>query len=193
MALRHRLEPIEHASMLRYTLGSHYPSARNASVLVGLFDQNNETHVAFIRRASTLRAHSGEIAFPGGAADVSDVSPIVTALREAQEEIGLDPSRVEVLGIMPPVFTVVSNFLITPVVAYLPEGPGKLQLQMSEVAEIILLPLQGLANPAIFHTEQWMQDNVPHTVYFFDYASYRIWGATARMLNTLLELLRDAY
>jgi 8-oxo-dGTP pyrophosphatase MutT (NUDIX family) len=162
-------------------------------VLVGLFDQNNETHVAFIRRASTLRAHSGEIAFPGGAADVSDVSPIVTALREAQEEIGLDPSRVEVLGIMPPVFTVVSNFLITPVVAYLPEGPGKLQLQMSEVAEIILLPLQGLANPAIYHTEQWMQDNVPHTVYFFDYASYRIWGATARMLNTLLELLRDAY
>lgn len=193
MALRHRLEPVEHASMLRYTLGSHYPSARNASVLVGLFDQNNETHVAFIRRASTLRAHSGEIAFPGGAADVSDVSPIVTALREAQEEIGLDPSRVEVLGIMPPVFTVVSNFLITPVVAYLPEGPGKLQLQMSEVAEIILLPLQGLANPAIYHTEQWMQDNVPHTVYFFDYASYRIWGATARMLNTLLELLRDAY
>lgn len=193
MALRHRLEPIEHASMLRYTLGSHYPSARNASVLVGLFDQNNETHVAFIRRASTLRAHSGEIAFPGGAADVSDVSPIVTALREAQEEIGLDPSRVEVLGIMPPVFTVVSNFLITPVVAYLPEGPGELQLQMSEVAEIILLPLQGLANPAIYHTEQWMQDNVPHTVYFFDYASYRIWGATARMLNTLLELLRDAY
>jgi len=193
MALRHRLEPIEHASMLRYTLGSHYPSARNASVLVGLFDQNNETHVAFIRRASTLRAHSGEIAFPGGAADVSDVSPIVTALREAQEEIGLDPSRVEVLGIMPPVFTVVSNFLITPVVAYLPEGPGKLQLQMSEVAEIILLPLQGLADPAIYHTEQWMRDNVPHTVYFFDYASYRIWGATARMLNTLLELLRDAY
>jgi 8-oxo-dGTP pyrophosphatase MutT (NUDIX family) len=193
MALRHRLEPVEHASMLRYTQGSHYPSARNASVLVGLFNQNNETHVAFIRRASTLRAHSGEIAFPGGAADVSDVSPIVTALREAQEEIGLDPSRVEVLGIMPPVFTVVSNFLITPVVAYLPEGPGKLQLQMSEVAEIILLPLQGLANPAIYHTEQWMQDNVPHTVYFFDYASYRIWGATARMLNTLLELLRDAY
>jgi 8-oxo-dGTP pyrophosphatase MutT (NUDIX family) len=193
MALRHRLEPVEHASMLSYTLGSHYPSARNASVLIGLFDQNNETHVAFIRRASTLRAHSGEIAFPGGAADDSDVSPIVTALREAQEEIGLDPSRVEVLGIMPPVFTVVSNFLITPVVAYLPEGPGKLQLQMSEVAEIILLPLQGLADPAIYHTEQWMRDNVPHTVYFFDYASYRIWGATAGMLNTLLELLRDAY
>ena len=193
MALRQRLEPIEHAGMLRDILESHYPSARNASVLIGLFDKNNETYVSFIRRASTLRAHSGEIAFPGGAADVSDVSPIITALREAQEEIGLDPSRVEVLGIMPPVFTTVSNFLITPVVAYLPEGPGTLRLQVSEVAEIILLPLQGLADPAIYHTEQWVRDNVPHTVYFFDYGSYRIWGATARMLNMLLGLLRDAY
>ncbi len=193
MALRQRLEPIEHADLLKDTLESYRPTARKASVLLGLFEQNNETYLTFIRRASTLRAHSGEIAFPGGATDVNDLSPIVTALREAQEEIGLDPSRVEVLGIMPPVFTVVSNFLITPVVAYLPEGPGTLQLQTSEVAEVIFLPLQGLADPAIYHTEQWVRDEVPHTVYFFEYVSYRIWGVTARMLNTLLELLQEAH
>ena len=162
-------------------------------MLIPLFDENNETLVSFIRRASTLRAHSGEIAFPGGAADDSDVSPIVTALREAQEEIGLAPSRVEALGIMSPVFTVVSNFLITPVVAYLPEGPGTLQLQVSEVAEIIFLPLQGLADPSIYHTEQWLREDVSHTVYFFDYGTYRIWGATARMLTMLLDLLRGTY
>ena len=193
LALRQRLEPIKRAGLLKDEHQKHYPSARNASVLIGLFDENNEIYISFIRRASTLRAHSGEIAFPGGAADDSDVSPIVTALREAQEEIGLVPSRVEALGIMSPVFTVVSNFLITPVVAYLPEGPGTLQLQMSEVAEIILLPLQGLADPTIYHAEQWMRDNVPHTVYFFDYGSFRIWGATAYMLKTLLALLRDTY
>lgn len=192
VALRQRLEPIERAELLKDAQESYRPNARKASVLLGLFDQNNETYLTFIRRANTLRAHSGEIAFPGGATDMDDVSPIVTALREAQEEIGLDPSRVEVLGIMPPVFTVVSNFLITPVVAYLPEGPGTLRLQTSEVAEVILLPLQGLADPAIYHTEQWVRDEVPHTVYFFEYGSYRIWGATARMLNTLLELLQDA-
>ncbi len=192
MALRQRLEPIERAELLKDAQESYRPNARKASVLLGLFDQNNETYLTFIRRANTLRAHSGEIAFPGGATDMDDVSPIVTALREAQEEIGLDPSRVEVLGIMPPDFTVVSNFLITPVVAYLPEGPGTLRLQTSEVAEVILLPLQGLADPAIYHTEQWVRDEVPHTVYFFEYGSYRIWGATARMLNTLLELLQDA-
>jgi 8-oxo-dGTP pyrophosphatase MutT (NUDIX family) len=190
-ALRERLEPIEYADAPGDSLESNRSSARKASVLLGLFDQNNETYLAFIRRASTLRAHSGEIAFPGGATEVNDVSAIGTALREAQEEIGLDPSRVEVLGIMPPVFTVVSNFLITPVVGYLPEGPGILRLQMSEVAEVILLPLQGLADPAIYHTEQWVRDGVRHTVYFFDYGSYRIWGATARILNTLLEMLRD--
>jgi len=193
LALRQRLEPIKCAGLLKDEHQKHYPSARNASVLIGLFDENNEIYISFIRRASTLRAHSGEIAFPGGAADDSDVSPIVTALREAQEEIGLAPSRVQALGIMSPVFTVVSNFLITPVVAYLPEGPGTLQLQLSEVAEIIFLPLQGLADPEIYHTEQWVRDDVLHTVNFFDYGSYRIWGATARMLIMLLELLRDAY
>ena len=193
LALRQRLEPTQRAEMMKDALVKQYPSARNASVLIALFDENNETYLSFIRRASTLRAHSGEIAFPGGAADVSDVSPIVTALREAQEEIGLAPTRVEVLGIMAPVFTVVSNFLITPVVAYLPEGPGTLQLQISEIAEIIFLPLQGLADPSIYHTEQWLREDVSHTVYFFDYGTYRIWGATARMLTMLLDLLRGTY
>jgi 8-oxo-dGTP pyrophosphatase MutT (NUDIX family) len=190
IALRERLESVEHANKLGDALEGYCPTARKASVLVGLFDRDNDTYITFIRRASTLRAHSGEIAFPGGAVDLSDVSPIMTALREAQEEIGLDPSRVEVLGALRPVFTVVSNFFITPVVAYLPEGPGTLQLQASEVEEVILLPLQGLADPAIHHTEEWVRDGVPHTVYFYDYGSYRIWGATARMLNALLELLR---
>ena len=193
LALRQRLEPIQHAGLMKDAQQKQYPSARNAAVLITLFDENDETYISFIRRASTLRAHSGEIAFPGGASDIGDVSPIVTALREADEEIGLTSSRVEVLGIMPTVFTVVSNFLITPVVAYLPEGPGPLQLQESEVSEIIFLPLQGLANPAIYHAEQWVRYNVPHTVSFFDYGVYRIWGATAHILMMLLELLKEAH
>ena len=193
LTLRKRLERIQHAESMIDAQQKQYPSARNAAVLITLFDKDEETYISFIRRASTLRSHSGEIAFPGGASDISDVSPIVTALREAHEEIGLTSSRVEVLGIMPSVFTVVSNFLITPVVAFLPEGPGPLQLQESEVSEIIFLPLKDLANPAIYHTEQWVRDNVPHIVSFFDYGDYRIWGATAHMLMMLLELLKEAH
>ncbi len=193
LALRQRLAPVQRAGVLKDAYAQQFPSARNASVLIPLFEQNNETYITFIRRASSLRAHSGEIAFPGGAMDDSDASPIATALREAEEEIGLAPSRVEVLGIMSPVFTVVSNFLITPVVAYLPAGPGSLQLQASEVAEIIFLPLQGLVDPSIYHTEEWIRNNESHTVYFYDYGTYRIWGATARIFTMLLELLRKAY
>ncbi len=193
LALRQRLAPVQRAGVLMDAFEQQFPSARNASVLIPLFEQNNETYIAFIRRASSLRAHSGEIAFPGGAMDDSDASPIATALREAEEEIGLAPSRVEVLGIMSPVFTVVSNFLITPVVAYLPAGPGSLQLQVSEVAEIIFLPLQGLVDPSIYHTEEWIRNNESHTVYFYDYGTYRIWGATARIFTMLLEVLRKAY
>jgi 8-oxo-dGTP pyrophosphatase MutT (NUDIX family) len=188
-ALRTRLEPVERAYQLRDALEGQRPDARKAAVLIGLFEHGVETTLAFIRRASTLRAHSGEIAFPGGAVDATDVSPVEAALREAQEEIGLHPSRVEVLGVIPPVFTVVSNFLITPVVAFLPQGPGTLRLQASEVAELLFLSLHGLADPAIAHTEEWTRDGQARTVYFYDYGPYRIWGATARMLNGLLGLL----
>jgi 8-oxo-dGTP pyrophosphatase MutT (NUDIX family) len=113
----------------------------------------------------------------------------MTALREAQEEIGLDPGRARVLGRLAPVFTVVSNYLIVPVVALLPEGLGELRLQESEVTELIVVPLLALAEPAIMHTEEWMRNGVARTVYFYDYGSYRIWGATARVLTSLLNLL----
>ena len=187
--LRKRLEPVERVDMLSDALEGQLPYARKAAVLLGLYEQEGEPTILFIRRSSTLRAHSGEIAFPGGGVDQTDSSPIMAALREAQEEIGLDPARVEVLGVLQPVFTVVSNYLVIPVVAFLPRGLGTLQLQASEVTEIILAPLHDLTNPDIFHTEEWMRVVRTRTVYFYDYGSYRIWGVTARILNELLETL----
>ncbi len=187
--LQQRLPPVERADTLIDAVEGQRPNARKAAVLLALFEQENVPYLAFIRRASTLRSHSGEIAFPGGGVDATDTSPAMTALREAYEEIGLEPARVEVLGVLPPVFTVVSNYLITPVVAYLPQGLGTMQLQASEVTELILAPLHALANPAIAHTEQWVRGGMTRTVYFYDYDSYRIWGATGRILSMLLELL----
>jgi 8-oxo-dGTP pyrophosphatase MutT (NUDIX family) len=117
----------------------------------------------------------------------------MAALREAQEEIGLEQGRAEVLGLLQPVFTVVSNYLIVPVVAYLPQGLGTLQLQAAEVTEIILASLSGLIDPSVthFHTERWSRDGRARIVYFYDYGEYRIWGATARILNGLLEVLSN--
>src|SRR6266566_6534273 len=140
-AVRERLEPLESADISVDAVEGQLPHARKAAVLLGIFEQDGQSTLIFIRRSSTLRAHSGEIAFPGGGVEPTDHSPIMAALREAQEEIGLDAARVEVLGMLHPVFTVVSNYLIVPVVAFLPEGLGTLQLQTSEVTEIILASL----------------------------------------------------
>ena len=189
--LRLCLSSVEHAETQVDEFEGALPGVRRAAVLVPLFEQGGEASLAFIRRAATLRSHSGEIAFPGGSVDPTDASLVMTALREAEEEIGLKPSNVEVLGVLPPIATVVSNFLITPVVAFLPHGLGELRLQTSEVHEMLLFPLRGLSDPAILHTEQWTRDNVTRVVYFYDYASHCIWGATGRILNILLKLLRD--
>ena len=185
-ALREGLEPVERAEMLVDLVEGRRPEARKSAV----FELDGEIALVFIRRALTLRNHSGEIAFPGGRTDPTDLSPVMTALREAQEEIGLEPAHVQILGVSAPVFTVVSNYVITPVVAFLPHGLGQLQLQTSEVAEVILIPLRELANPAIAHTELWQRGGVMRKVFFYDYGPYRIWGATGRMLDALLALLR---
>lgn len=187
--LHERLAPVEQVSFLSDAIEGQRPNARKAAVLIALFEQEQEIYLTFIRRASTLRAHSGEIAFPGGGVDSTDTSPIMTALREAREEIGLNPSRVEVLGVLPPVFTVVSNYLVMPVVAFLSHGLGNLSLQESEVAELLLLPWRGLADPTIAHTEEWTRGGMTRTVYFYDYGQYRVWGATARILSTLLDVV----
>jgi 8-oxo-dGTP pyrophosphatase MutT (NUDIX family) len=188
--LRQRLYPASMAESLIDAIEGVQEEARKSAVLLPLFVQDGVLHLTLIRRASTLRAHGGEIAFPGGQVEPSDTSLLMTAVRETHEEIGLDPTRIEILGVLPPVFTVVSNYLITPVVAFLPQGPGTLKLQESEVAELLIIPLPKLADPAIAYTEQWTRNSRTRTIHFYDYNSQRIWGATGRILMMLLELLK---
>lgn len=189
--LREHLMPVGHKKTLIDANEGELPHARRAAVLLPLFELHGETYLLFIRRSRTLRSHGGEIAFPGGKIEPGETFPVMTALREAHEEIGLEPARVEILGVLPPVFTVLTNYLITPVVAYLPLGPGHLTLQPSEVTEVIQLPLRGLADPAIAHTEQWVHGGKARTVYFYNYHVYNIWGATGRMFSMLLTLLQE--
>jgi len=96
---------------------------------------------------------------------------------------------VEILGPLPVVFASVSNYLIAPYVGWLGNGLPVMRINGAEVTEVIVAPLPELARPEIYHTEKWVRYGTSHTVHFFDYGTSRIWGATGRMLYSLLKLL----
>jgi 8-oxo-dGTP pyrophosphatase MutT (NUDIX family) len=177
--------------------GSHAPEIRfvNAAVLAILFEEDGEARLIFTRRSSTLRAHRGEVSFPGGRLD-SGESPVAAALREANEEVALSPDLVTVAGWIHPVLTMVSGSLIMPVVATVPSRPH-LVASPSEVERVFDVALGDLADPDIFHEERWgIPDRVipgspdnTFAVWFFEVAGEMIWGATARMIHELLSIV----
>ncbi len=164
---------------------------RPAAVLVPLFWQNHQWQVLYIRRAAVDGyLHSGQVAFPGGGQDPQDLSPEDTALREAQEEIGLPPQQARILGRLP-LFRTISNYVVTPVVAQV-DWPFPLRLSHTEVSRVFHVPLQWLADPAHQQVRESSFANgmtIP-LIYFEPYDGEVIWGATARITETLLKALR---
>lgn len=166
-------------------------AAKVAAVLAPIYAQNGRPHLLFTQRSLAVSRHRGEISFPGGSRDVTDGTLQQTALRETAEELGMDSAGVEVLGTLPSVFTSVSNYLIVPYVGWLGAGPPAVVPNIAEVAEVIQASLAALADPAIYHAELWRRGSTEHLVHFYDYGPYRIWGATGRMLHSLLSLLPE--
>jgi 8-oxo-dGTP pyrophosphatase MutT (NUDIX family) len=170
-------------------------SGRPAAVLVALFEEAGETRVILTVRSSRLRSHTGEVAFPGGRLDPGE-SVEDGARREADEEIGLDPSAVEIIGRLNTMPTVSSHTLMTPVVAVLADRPS-LVAEPDEVARIFDVALAELLADGVFAEEWWTvlgrpgsdgDDGGGFPVWFFHAAGETIWGATARVLVELLCL-----
>lgn len=160
---------------------------RPASVLVPIVQRPRELMVLLTRRTAHLKSHSGQIAFPGGRAEPHDASPEATALREAQEEIGLAPRHVEVLGKLSDYHTR-TDFRVTPVVA-LVAPQFELRLDAHEVDEAFEVPLSFLLDPA-HHERHWREFQGRRVGYFaIPYRDYYIWGATAAMLVNLYRFL----
>jgi 8-oxo-dGTP pyrophosphatase MutT (NUDIX family) len=160
---------------------------RPASVLVPIVQRPQELSVLFTRRTAHLRDHSGQISFPGGRAEPHDASPEATALREAEEEIGLQPQRIEVLGKLSDYHTR-TDFRVTPVVGLV--APGfELRLDAREVEEVFEVPLSFLLDPA-HHERHWREFQGRRVHYFaIPYRDYYIWGATAGMLVNFYRFL----
>jgi 8-oxo-dGTP pyrophosphatase MutT (NUDIX family) len=169
--------------------GPNVEGSQAAAVLVPLYERDGETWVIFIKRPETMSTHRGEIAFPGGKFDPGvDPDLRVTALREAHEEIGLDPDRVEVVARLDGIGTVASRFTITPFVGFLVERP-ELTPSPSEVVRILEVPLSVLLDPDVYREEHWDTQAADFDVHFYDLDDETVWGATARILTTFLAYL----
>jgi 8-oxo-dGTP pyrophosphatase MutT (NUDIX family) len=161
-----------------------------ASVLVGIVTREKPTLI-LTERTTHLSTHSGQVALPGGKRDATDRDEAHTALREAQEEVGLDPSHVEVIGTMP-IYTTGTRFIITPVVA-LVDPSHEIQPNPHEVADAFEVPLEFLMNPAHHRRHHFDGDGIRRDWFsmpYMDGTTERfIWGATAGMLRNLYRFL----
>ncbi len=164
---------------------------REASVLVPLVRRDQGLHVLLTQRTDHLHDHAGQISFPGGRRDAQDVDAVQTALREAQEEIGLPAGHVEVIGALP-VYTTVTHYRVTPVVG-LVRPDFELVLDAFEVAEAFEVPLAFLMNPAHHQRHEVEFDAMKRQFLSMPWRhgqrEYFIWGATAAMLRNLYAFL----
>lgn len=165
-----------------------FSESRLSAVLVLLTDalpQRPGIHVLTTRRASSLRSHASEVSFPGGRLERGETPPDA-ALREAHEEVGLDPDGVALHGELTHVNTYVSRNYIVPIIATVTEPPVQFTLDPQEVETAEWTAIADLVVPGVHHTERWVRGEYDSLIEFFELPDDTIWGATARMLVDLL-------
>jgi len=159
-----------------------------AAVLLGISEFGRESRIVFTRRNADLVHHGGQISFPGGRIDPEDGGPVEAALREAHEEVGLDPRFVEPLGFLDPYVTV-TGFRVLPLVARIAEG-YRLSPEPCEVDEVFQAPLHWLLDPENLVRQSAEFGGIRRKYWQVRYGQHRIWGATAAMLVNLRDRMR---
>jgi len=162
------------------------PGTKDAAVLVPLYTADGELHAVLTQRRDDMRRHAGEISFPGGRPEALDEDLRETALREAHEEIGLPPEVVDMVGALPPVGTLVTGYCVHPFVGAIPAG-RTWRPQESEVAEVLELSLPDLIRG--YENRRLLRRGVPVKTPTYTVGDHFIWGATARIVASLLERL----
>ena len=163
------------------------PDLAPAAVLVPLFQKNQETHILLTKRTDRVEHHKGQISFPGGAFHYEDLDCLTTALRETEEEIGIEMDAVEILGELDHMVTL-SHFRICPYVGIIPY-PYPFKLSSFEVERLIELPLDYLLNQAELKEAPFTYEGQSVVNLFIAYQGDVIWGATARILKNFIDIL----
>lgn len=161
-----------------------------SAVLVLLFPAGEEIRICLIRRPASMKNHAGQIAFPGGKREKGDKDLIHTALREASEEIGIDAGAVRIIGLLSSVYVQVSDFLITPVLAWVDREPD-IRIDPSEVDEIFFLSFSEIANKANLHHREMETRTGLISAPGFAVGDCFIWGATAMILAELEDIFSE--
>lgn len=165
-------------------LAPAFPGARPSAVLIALADGDRGPEVLLTRRSMDLSHHKGEISFPGGRLDPGE-TPLEAALREAHEEVGLEPGAVAPRGELTHLNTIVSRSYIVPIVATVDE-PLELAPASPEVDRVLWVPLATLADPDRYRSERWGRPPTDRLIHFFELDDETVWGATAHLLTALL-------
>ena len=160
---------------------------RNSAVLIPLIRKGQDIQIILTQRSNNLPSHAGQISFPGGKVDAKDKSPVDTAYREAKEEIGLSRGEIEHLGYLD-ITTTGTNFMILPVVASISNNFIP-KLNNDEVESLVYLPLNYIADTNNLKLMNRKINGEDRTFFVYEYDSYFIWGATARLLKALSERL----
>jgi 8-oxo-dGTP pyrophosphatase MutT (NUDIX family) len=181
------LERLRQMLATRVSIAIDAPSLKRACVLIPLIRDGESWGLLFTKRAENLAAHSGQISFPGGGVEVGE-SLQDAAVREAQEEVGIPPEAVELIGRMDDLVTNVSGFLVTPFVGVIHE-PIEYVMQESEVSEIFEVPIDALLDPEKPEVRYVPFREGRHPAYFYPYQQYEIWGLTGRMLKSFLDMV----
>lgn len=163
--------------------GKHF---RPAAVLVPIQERSDGDHLVLTQRAEMLNSHSGQVAFPGGKIDLQDSGPLEAALRESQEEIGIDPSHVRILGQLDQV-TAAASYLVTPFVGLIP-SLYEFRLNPKETTAVFTVPVTALLDHNNLTVDSRLS-RMGSPIYHFQYQDWDIWGATARIVKQLLELV----
>ena len=184
----HLLTKVE--SKIDFTFNNSHENAKKASVLILLFPESNNIHFFLTQRTFLVEHHKGQISLPGGTCEINE-QIINTALRETEEEIGVNQNNVEIIGALTPFFTPTSGFIVHPFLGWCDKRP-KTNIQSDEVHTLFSASLSQLLNDQNLESENWNLKGYKAQVPFYNFDGYKVWGVTAAILSEFKLVLKDA-